>query len=130
VPPGSKKFSADFLQPDESPRVKSSVNDDFNSKDPLWDLLGQARPTEVRQGFACDVIRNIRHSSPAEDPEATWQVVLRWLLPPVATATLAVCLALAFDSSAQTNLVTFEDLADFESIVASSAGWTWEEVAP
>jgi hypothetical protein len=105
------------------------VNEDFQENDPLWETLGRCHRTHVPDRFAADVIRAIRHRAPSPAP---WRVAARWLLPAAAAACLAVIAGFQIQRSHTSDdfEVAFRAAADLDSLVASSAGWAWHEVAP
>jgi hypothetical protein len=108
------------------------VNEDFKENDPLWDALGRCHRTHVPDRFAPDVIRAIRHRPPQTSP---WRVATRWLVPAAAAACLAVIAGIQIQRPTTTGPdddfeAVFRDAADLDSLVASSAGWAWQEVAP
>ena len=113
------------------------MKSEFDEDRGLWELLGRAETPRVPQRFHADVMRAIRSE---HDPASgwNWQLLLRWMMPAGATALAAVCLFLANPSSTTSPLMaaqstenlTFREAADFDGLVADSAGWAWHEVAP
>ncbi|MEX1118841.1 MAG: hypothetical protein WEB60_08615 [Terrimicrobiaceae bacterium] len=115
------------------------MKDDFDHNDPLWELLGKATASPASPFFSRDVIRAIRNQeSPRESLFATF---FRWAIPAGAVAALALVLSVSLEVKDEmtTNplaatdfyeTVTFSEVAGLEDLVASSAGWTWDDVAP
>ncbi len=117
------------------------MKDDFDHNDPLWDLLGKAAPTRIPASFSRNVVRAIRTQESPMREEPTVFGFLRWLLPAGAVAALALVLSVSLqpqdeitaNQMAATDFyesLTFNEVAELEDLIASSAGWTWDDVAP
>lgn len=117
------------------------MNDDFRENDPLWDLLGKAPPRPASAAFSRNVIRTIRQQEHPAQEKPSLYAFLRWVLPAGAVAALALVLGMALHSPTETSAdmaaatdfyetLTFREVAGLDDLVASSAGWTWEDVAP
>jgi hypothetical protein len=117
------------------------MNDDFRENDPLWELLGKAPPRPASTAFSRNVIRAIRtQDSPAQE-KPFLAGFSRWFLPAGAVAALALVLGVALQPPTEIvanpvaatdfyETLTFREVAGLDDLVASSAGWTWEDVAP
>jgi hypothetical protein len=110
------------------------MNDDFDNHDPLWKLLGQAGKPTPRPSFVRDVMRSIRTQ---EKPESAWRQFLRWMVPATAAAAAAVAFGMIFSDVSEEPVLTssdltteFAEIAALDELVASSAGWGWQDVAP
>ncbi len=114
---------------------------DFDQNDPLWELLGKAVPTPASPAFSRNVIRAIRNQESVVQTEPAVLGFLRWLLPAGAVAALALVLSVALQPQGETGTsqfattevyetLTFSEVAGLEDLVASSAGWSWDDVAP
>lgn len=106
--------------------------------DPLWEILGNATVTKPSPAFVQNVLRTIR-TQPGTDSlaESSLHAFLRWLIPVGATAAVAFALTMIFSSTDQIEGLTSADLtlvyaeaASLEDLVASSAEWAWQDVAP
>ncbi len=117
------------------------MNDDFDQKDPLWELLGKATPSPARPAFSRNVIRAIRTQDSPSRKEPLLYGFLRWFVPAGAAAALALVLSVSLQPEENTGTtqfaatefheaLTFSDVAGLEDLIASSAGWTWDDVAP
>ncbi len=123
------------------PLVKNNLdNNDPHGKagDPLWDILGNATETKPGPAFVQNVLRTIRTQPDTNSqPETSLHIFLRWLIPAAATAVVAFALTLNLSSTDQLEDFTSADLtsvyveaAGLEDLLASSADWAWQDVAP
>ena len=117
------------------------MNDEFDQNDPLWKLLGKAAPAPVSTSFSRNVIRAIRNQDSPSRSEPFFHGFLRWFIPAGAVAALALVLSVSLqphdkivtDQFAATEFyeaLTFREMAQLDDLVASSAGWAWDDVAP
>jgi len=94
---------------------------DFDSDQKLWDILGQAPQAPVRPMFAADVVRRTRKDDRPAGP-ARW---LRFVIPVVAPASIALMVALtgllsetpAPSSGLSGDWTTFAEAAGFTDLV-------------
>jgi hypothetical protein len=103
-------------------------------KDGLWELLGRARPAPEAPRLAEHVLRRIR-TEPV--PDRAWPaILLRWIFPAAAACSIGLALLLPGTLSRQPSPqlsgsdYSFEEIAELDTLVSSSAGWAWSEVAP
>jgi len=117
------------------------MNDDFRENDPLWELLGKAPARQASAAFSRNVIRAIRTQDSTAQEKPFLAGFFRWLVPAGAVAALALILGMALHSPTETSAdtvaatdfyetLTFREVAGLDDLVASSAGWMWEDVAP
>jgi hypothetical protein len=97
--------------------------DEDRENDRLWDLLGSAPPAQASPYFVRRVLREVRTN---RRPAPAWGVLLRWLAPLGAAATVLVAssiwLAPAPDEGDFNAL--FDSAADLQSLVAyDDMGW-------
>lgn len=97
--------------------------------DALWELLGQARPTEVSPYFSRNVLRTLRQSQASR--RAPWPALLRWLLPASALAALLLgWTAMQWNQheKEQAFAEAFNAAANLSSLVAVDQRGPWMEV--
>lgn len=94
------------------------MNDEWEKNDPLWKLLGHAKPASVSPFFARNVLREIRQASPRQ---LLPDFLLRWM----AVGALAVLTAgfiVNLGASGRTPFSTLTKSVDFTAIFDEVAG--------
>jgi hypothetical protein len=90
--------------------------DEFNEKDPLWDILGQARRAEASPFFVRKVLRSLKEK---DRPGFSVSSLLRWLIPASAAAALVIGWS-SFHSSDP--VPQDQSLAEFNEYFDTAAG--------
>jgi len=101
--------------------------DEFNEKDALWDLLGQAKPVKASPYFVRKVLREVKESGRREFPLKAY---IRWLIP--ASAFAAVVMGWTAYQWQHEQAVAefneyFDTIADLPSLVAQEDVSMWAE---
>jgi hypothetical protein len=96
--------------------------DDFNEKDPLWDLLGRSRHVGASPYFVRKVMRAIHEEKP---PRFSWVALMRWLIPTAVCAALLIGWATYEHDEKESFNAFFDKVADLQSLIASEDDSPW-----
>ena len=128
---------------------------DSERDDRIWQLLGAARPVAARPMFAADVMRRVRQETRPET-RGWLAFLMRATVPAFAACALAAIFAmsgffvgsgrvgaslsgntvweeldaLAAEEGRAASPFAFAEVAGFDSLVLSDAGWEWDTLAP
>ena len=97
--------------------------DDFEEKDPLWELLGRSRRIEASPYFVRKVLNAI--SEEERRPRFTLSMLLRWLIPTGACAALVIAWTAYRYDQQETFNAYFDNAAELESLIASEDASEW-----
>lgn len=103
--------------------------DEFDAKDPLWNLMGEARRPAASPWFAGKVLRAVRTAE--EKPSLSFTMLRRWLVPASAVAAVVLAGALHLHQEKQRELAEFNEYfdsaAELSSLVAMDVSLYWED---
>jgi len=99
--------------------------DEFDEKDPLWDLLGRAKRTEASPYFARKVLRAVQNNDRQSFSLTTFW---RWLIPTSAFAAVMIGWS-AYHWQQEQSVAEFNEYfdsaADLSSLVAQESTSFW-----
>lgn len=103
--------------------------DEFDSKDPLWAILGRTKSAQASPYFVRKVLRAIQEENSGQTI-SPWRSLLRWLAPVSLAASFIVAWAgLVLHEENQVRLAEFNsefsEIADFTSLVPSEDISVW-----
>jgi hypothetical protein len=102
----------------------SSIMDDFNEKDALWNLLGRSRRIEASPYFVRKVMRAVVEE---KRPAFSWVALLRWFIPAATCAAIVIAWTAYRYDQQETFNAYFDNAADLESLIAFEDASPWLE---